>query len=228
MNEGKGQRAEGKGKGRGIREEGRRLYAVLDFDLTHSRNLDPAQLIDAWLNAGVRLIQLRAKTLPGGRMLELATLLSERTAAAGATLIVNDRVDIAQVAGASGVHVGQEDLTPAEARRILGDAAIVGLSTHNEDQIRQGTTQPVDYVAIGPVFGTSTKERPDPVVGLDGVRKAVSIAETRGLPVIGIGGITLERASSVIEAGAASVAVISDLLIGDIERRAREFLSALR
>jgi thiamine-phosphate pyrophosphorylase len=191
------------------------LYAILDLDIADAGGLDPHTLCDAWLAAGVRLIQLRAKRLTAGPMLALATPLAARCHAAGARFIVNDRADIARLSGADGVHVGQDDLTPADARRIVGPSAIVGVSTHNHEQLHAAVLDPVDYLAIGPVFATASKERPDPTVGLDGVRRARAIADAHGRPLVAIGGITLESARDVVSAGAHSVAIISGLLDGD-------------
>lgn len=205
-----------------------RLYAILDVQVALSHGLTPASVLEAWLSAGVRLIQLRAKTLASGPFLELADALAAEARRAGAVFIVNDRADIARMSGAAGVHVGHDDLSPSDARRIVGPSAIVGVSTHRGVQVEAAVEAPVDYVAIGPVFATSTKERPDPVVGLEGVRGAVAIASGRDRPVVGIGGITLARAASVIDAGAAAVAVIADLMVPDLEGRAGDFLRVLR
>jgi thiamine-phosphate pyrophosphorylase len=155
----------------------------------------------------VRLFQLRAKTLPSGPLLALAEALARRAEAAGATFVVNDRADIARLAGAGGLHVGQTDLTPADARLVVGAGMPIGRSTHTEAQVRVALGEPVDYLAIGPVFGTTSKDRPDPIVGLDGVRMAVRLASAgrSPRPVVAIGGITLETAPSVIAAGARSV-----------------------
>jgi thiamine-phosphate pyrophosphorylase len=204
-----------------------RLYAILDVDICASRGLDSREVFQAWLDAGVRLIQLRAKQMPSGRLLDLAEGFARTARSAGATFIVNDRADIARLAGAAGVHLGQTDLTPADARLVVGESAMVGVSTHNDEQARLTLAEPVDYVAIGPVFSTSSKAQPDPVVGLDGVRRARDIVAPSVRPLVAIGGITLERAKSVIDAGADSIAVISDLLVGDPGARARAFLSRL-
>ena len=205
-----------------------RLYAILDVDVCAVRGLNAREVLHDWLDAGVLLIQLRAKQLPSGSFLDLAEALAESAQAAGATLIVNDRADIARLAGASGVHVGQTDLTPADARLVVGESATVGVSTHNDEQVRVTLGEPVDYVAIGPVFPTASKDRPDPVVGLDGVRRARDIVASSGRPLVAIGGITLERARSVIDAGADSIAVIADLLAGEPRARARAFLRAVQ
>ena len=148
----------------------------------------------------------------------------------GAIVIVNDRADIAKLSSADGVHVGQDDLDPASVRRILGGGAMIGISTHSSDQVRAAAKMAVDYIAVGPVFGTSTKDTGHSDVGTAFVGEAAAILRDAGCvkPIVAIGGITLERAADVIRAGAASVAVISDLLsTGDPEARTREYLRAL-
>ena len=143
-------------------------------------------------------------------------------------MIVNDRPDVALLSGADGVHVGQDDLSPEQARTVVGPQAIVGLSTHTVAQIQVGVSAPVSYLAIGPVFGTSTKNTGYDAVGLARVRQTAAAAAARQIPVVAIGGITLENAASVIDAGASSVAVISDLLAGgDPEGRVRQYLETL-
>jgi thiamine-phosphate pyrophosphorylase len=165
--------------------------------------------------------------MDSGPFLELADEVAAITRSAGALFIVNDRADIARLSGADGVHVGQGDLTPADVRRVVGDGAAVGMSTHSEGQARAALETPIDYLAIGPVHETRSKVRPDPTVGLAGVARAASLASPRGIPVVAIGGITLERAPAILEAGASSVAVISDLLQPDLALRARQFIAAL-
>lgn len=172
---------------------------------------------------------MRAKALGSGAFLAAAAEIVERANAAGALLIVNDRADVARIAGAAGVHVGQDDVTPTDARRLVGEEAIVGLSTHTPAQIAAAVTQPVSYVAVGPVFGTATKSTGYEAVGLHLVATAARAAQERHLPVVAIGGISLEAAPSVIDAGASSVAVISDLFTGGRPAdRVRAFLSRLR
>jgi thiamine-phosphate pyrophosphorylase len=205
-----------------------RLYAILDADVLAARALDPLSLLDIWLAAGVRLVQLRAKTLPGGAFLELARAIAIQVRATGGVFIVNDRPDLARMAGASGVHVGQDDLAPADARAIVGPDAIVGISTHTDAQVEQALELPVDYVAIGPVFATRTKgPTADELVGLNGVRRAAERARSAGLPVVAIGGIDLTTARALLAAGAASVAVISDLVAGDPAARVQAWQEAL-
>jgi thiamine-phosphate pyrophosphorylase len=191
------------------------LYAILDVDLTRARGWAPLDLLDVWIDAGVRLVQLRAKSLSFGPMLELADVFAARVRAAGGMLIINDRA-----------HVGQTDLAPAAVRQILGPDRMVGVSSHSAPQVAAAVLQPIDYVAMGPVFPTESKAQPDPVVGTDGVREAVERAGA--MPVVAIGGITIATAQHMFEAGAVSVAVISDLLTGDPRVRAREWAAFLR
>jgi thiamine-phosphate pyrophosphorylase len=205
-----------------------RLYAILDVDVAGRYGIHPDALFEIWLDAGITLIQLRAKTITSGAMLALADRMAPRAQAAGATFIVNDRADVAAMSGAAGVHVGQDDLTPADVRRVLGPHAIVGLSTHTAAQVDAALRQPIDYVAIGPAYTTASKDRPDPEIGLAGVRMAAAAARDRAIPVVAIGGITLDRAAVVLEAGANAVAVISDLLAPDAAARARDWVRALR
>lgn len=188
-------------------------------------------LADAYLAGGARFIQIRSKQSGSGVFLEMCEDLVGRARKAGATVIVNDRADIARLSGADGVHLGQEDLDPVIVRSMLGIAAIIGLSTHSQDQVRAAGQLPVDYIAVGPIFSTSTKETGYAAVGTKLVSDARAIlrdAHRGTIPVVAIGGITLDRAPEVIASGAASVAVISDLLsTGDPETRVREYLRAL-
>jgi thiamine-phosphate pyrophosphorylase len=187
-------------------------------------------LADAYLAGGARFIQIRSKHAPSGVFLEMCEDVVARARKADATVIVNDRADIARLSAADGVHVGQEDLDPASVRRILGDRAIVGVSTHSPDQVVAALRMPVNYIAVGPIFGTSTKATGYREVGTALVREAAAIvrAASADRPIVAIGGITLERAPGMIAAGAASVAVISDLLsTGNPETRVREYLRAI-
>jgi thiamine-phosphate pyrophosphorylase len=172
----------------------------------------PLDLARAYLDGGARLLQLRAKHLASGAFLTLCDRLVQAAEPYHASIIVNDRADLAALAGAAGVHVGQEDLAPAEARRLLGSAAIVGCSTHTVAQIEAALREPITYLAVGPVFGTKTKDTGYSAVGLELVSTAARMAGP--IPVVAIGGITLETAPSVWQAGAAAVAVISDLMGG--------------
>lgn len=187
----------------------------------------PLDVARAFLSAGAKLIQLRCKSWGSGAFLDLASAVVEEANRVDATVIVNDRADVAAMSNAHGLHVGQDDLTPADARTVIGVEPILGLSTHTPEQWTAAIAEPVSYIAIGPVFGTGTKDTGYPAVGLETVRRASRAASHAGLPTVAIGGITLENAMSVIDAGAASVSVISDLLKGDPEARCRAFLRIL-
>lgn len=200
-----------------------RFYPIVDADSCRGRNLDPRAVAAACFRAGARILQLRVKSGSSADFLALATGVVGDAARFAATVIVNDRADIACMSGAGGVHVGQEDLTPAQVRAVAGHT-VVGLSTHDPEQVAAGLASGADYLAVGPIFGTATKATGYEPRGLELVERAAG----RGKPIVAIGGITLERASSVIAAGAASVAVITDLLAGgDPETRARDYLRAL-
>jgi len=185
-------------------------------------------LASACLDAGATFLQLRAKAAASGWLLETAEAVVTLGAPHGVQLLVNDRAEVARLAGAAGVHVGQDDLPPEAARRIVGPQRIVGLSTHTIAQLDAAVQAPVDYVAIGPVFGTASKATGYDAVGIRMVEQAAARAHPRGLRVVAIGGITLDRVAEVIRAGADSVAVISDLLsTGDPRARVREYLERL-
>ena len=201
-----------------------RVYPILDTALALARGYEPVDLARRFFDGGATLLQLRAKDAAASDFLRWADAICAAGRRAGATVIINDRLDIAMMAGADGVHVGQEDLPPAAVREVLQGAPMqVGLSTHTRDQIASAAGEPVDYIAIGPVFGTGTKDTGYEPVGLEMVRAAA--AGSGGRPVVAIGGITLENAPSVIAAGASSVAVIADLLAGgDPAVRIRQYL----
>jgi len=187
-----------------------RLYAIVDADIAARANWHVPDLADAYLQAGVRLLQIRAKDAAARDVLAWTEAISRL--AGDAWVIVNDRVDIALVAGTRHVHLGQDDLPVPEARELLGPDAVIGLSTHTPAQIDAACGEPIDYLAVGPVFGTQTKATGYEAVGLAGVRQAHAAAHAAGVPVVAIGGITLDTAPDVIAAGASSVAVITDLL----------------
>jgi thiamine-phosphate pyrophosphorylase len=204
------------------------LNAIIDADAAERAGWDVVDLARAFVSGGAAFLQLRVKTWGSGRLLEAASAIALLARDAGATFVVNDRADIARLAGAAGVHLGQDDLPPADVRRIVGETAVVGLSTHTPAQIDAAVRQPVTYVAVGPVFGTATKQTGYEAIGLHAVRDAARQAADAGLPLVAIGGITLDRAPDVIGAGAASVAVIGDLLAtADPEARVREYVRAL-
>lgn len=178
----------------------------------------------AMLEGGARVLQIRHKGLWNGKMYEAAREVASLCRQAGAILIVNDRADIARLLGA-GLHVGQDDLAPGDARGLLGIGPIIGYSSHNAAQVRDAAAEPVDYLALGPIFGTSSKQHPDPVVGLEELRRCRALV---GKPLVAIGGITRENARAVFEAGADTVAVIADLLpvsaaASDLRQRIEEW-----
>jgi thiamine-phosphate pyrophosphorylase len=202
--------------------------AIVDADVAARFGWTMADLAAAYLDGGATLLQLRVKTAPSGWLLDTASAIVTLTHQANALLIVNDRADIARLSGADGVHVGQGDLPPASVRRVVDADAIVGLSTHTPEQVDAAVREPVTYVAIGPVFSTDTKATGYETLGLDPVRRAAGRARERGLPLVAIGGVTLETAPEVIRAGATTVAVISDLVAaGDPAARVRAYLARL-
>ena len=191
------------------------LYPIIDLSVLRR----PIQaMLTELAGAGVQWVQLRGKHLSSGDLLEECRRLVALARPLSLKVIVNDRADLAWLSGADGVHLGQADLPAVEARRILGEQAIIGLSTHGLAQARQAQESPVDYVAIGPVFPTRTKENPDPVVGRQELQ---AIREHVTKPLVAIGGITLENVRPLFESGVDSVAVIRDLLpAADIRQRA--------
>jgi len=199
-----------------------RLYVILDGPLVRGSVLELAeQLIDA----GVRQLQYRDKTGTAAAVLETSKALAELARPSGTHFFVNDRPDIAYLADAGGVHVGQDDLPVEQARDIVGRDRWVGVSTHNRQQFEQAVATSADYVAIGPIFATTSKGNPDPVVGPALLRELRPLTTK---PIVAIGGIRLENAAELIEAGADSVAVIRDILAGpDPAERARQFLACL-
>lgn len=207
------------------------LYPVVDVDVCRARGLDPLALLAAFLEGGARFIQLRDKALSSAARLTLADASVALAHRVGARLIVNDRADIARMAGADGVHVGQEDLPVEAVRGLLGAASIVGVSTHDPAQLVAAAATSADYIAVGPIYGTSTKDTGYAPRGLELVRLAAerlrAVSTRSATPVVAIGGITLARAPEVVAAGATSVAVISDLITADPAERVRAFLDEL-
>ena len=199
-----------------------RLYAILDA----SRFPDTRALCayaEELVAGGLTLLQYRNKSGSAPEMLEQSREL-KRQLPNSVQLIMNDRADLCVAAGFDGVHLGQDDLSPEGARKVIGNSLALGVSTHNPEQTRIADKSSADYVAIGPAFVTSAKANPDPVVGLDGVREARALTRK---PLVAIGGITRANCRSVIDAGADSVAVISDLLLGP-RKSAEEFFRILR
>lgn len=205
-----------------------RLYAIADADAAAGAGWTVVDLADAYLQAGVRLLQVRAKSAGGREVLTWIEAIASR-AGSGVWVVVNDRVDVALAAGTRHVHLGQDDLPAGAARALLGEAAVVGVSTHTPAQIAVACALPVQYLAVGPVFGTRTKATGYEPVGLGLVAEGRRQADASGgRAVVAIGGITLDRVAPVLEAGADAVVVISDLLSSNSpETRARAYLRAL-
>ena len=199
------------------------VYPILDLSLLRERA--PEEAAAALVAGGARVVQVRGKDVSDADLLEAVRRALAVVRAGRGALIVNDRADVALIAGADGVHVGQDDLPPAECRRLLGAGALIGWSTHDLAQLRTAAEQPIDYVAFGPVFATASKRGADPVVGLDGLRAA---RRCTTLPLVAIGGITRASAASVVSAGADGVAAIGDLMADpDLARATSEMREAL-
>jgi len=184
-----------------------RVYPILDIATLRRLEADPFQAAEALLEGGARILQLRHKEFWSREMFHLAHRLSTRCREAGSRFVINDRADCAALTG-SGLHLGQEDLTPEDARIVVGPLPVVGFSTHSAEQMQAAAGEPVDYVAFGPVFPTASKEQPSPTVGLEQLR---AVREMTSRPLVAIGGITRENAALCWAAGADSVAVIADL-----------------
>ena len=199
-----------------------RLYVILDAALLTVPETECAQKL---VVAGVRLLQYRNKRASARELLESSKRLSSLLIPQGVRLVVNDRADVAWAAEASGVHIGQEDLQAEAARAVIGAGKLLGVSTHNVEQFEDAAATSADYVAVGPVFSTSTKANPDPVIGIEMLRRIRLLTDK---PIVAIGGITLDRAAEVVQAGADSVAIISDILLApDPGQRARQYIELL-
>ena len=200
-----------------------RFYPILDTEAAGRHGVDPLPAAAAILNAGAQILQLRHKGFFSREIFDLAARIAELCAQAKVPFVMNDRADLAVLFGAA-LHLGQDDLTPSQARRVTGPETVVGFSTHNESQLRAAANEPADYLALGPIFGTGSKANPDPVVGVEELRRLRPLSAR---PLVAIGGITRENAASVFQAGADSVAVIGDLFAGaaGLRDRVRQWLS---
>lgn len=198
-----------------------KIYPITDTKIT---NLSHAEQVERLIAGGAKLIQLREKYASPKDFYEQAKTALAIARKNDVKIIINDRVDIALALKADGVHLGQTDLPPARARKLLGENAIIGFSTHNAEQIAEALKFPIDYVAIGPIFATNTKENPDEIVGLEFLKKARNLIGD--FPLVAIGGITFENFREVLSAGASSAAIISDLLSepNKISDKLRDFL----
>jgi thiamine-phosphate pyrophosphorylase len=205
-----------------------RFYAILDAELLGRRGIAVGDAAMAMRDAGVKLVQYRDKQAGARQILRNAAIIQKIFEGTGCTLVLDDRADLALLAGWDGVHVGQHDLSPEGALAVMGAGALVGLSTHNEAQVREGEASGAGYLAIGPVFETASKLNPEPVVGLEGVRAARALTRK---PLVAIGGITLANAAEVLAAGADAVAVISAAIgmdAAETRTRCAEWVISLR
>jgi thiamine-phosphate pyrophosphorylase len=198
------------------------FYPILDTEVAARYGIDPVSAAASVLEAGAQILQFRHKGFLShevfGQMERIAALCRD----ARVLFVVNDRADLATLLGAA-LHLGQDDLPPTAARRVTGPETLIGFSTHNERQFRAAQAEPVDYLALGPIFGTGSKQNPDPTVGLDELRRLRPLTER---PLVAIGGITRDNARDVLAAGANSLAVIGDLFPqeGNLRARAEEWL----
>jgi thiamine-phosphate pyrophosphorylase len=202
------------------------FYPILDTELLRQRGIGAAAAAEALLEVGARILQYRHKVFFSRTAFEDASRIAELCKYADALFVVNDRTDVAMLLGAA-LHLGQDDLAPADARRLLGAEGIIGFSTHSEQQLRVGDAEPVDYLAIGPIFATGSKTNPDPVVGVNQLQAFRSLTKK---PLVAIGGITRELAPQVLAAGADSLAIIGDLVPtpctpASLRARAKEWIA---
>jgi thiamine-phosphate pyrophosphorylase len=198
------------------------FYPILDTESAARRGIDPVSAAGRILEAGAQILQVRHKGFLSREVFEQIERIAALCREARVPFVVNDRADLAALMGAA-LHLGQDDLPPAAARRVTGPETLIGFSTHNERQLRAAQFEPVDYLALGPIFGTVSKHNPDPVVGLEELRRLRPLTER---PLVAIGGITRDNARNVLAAGANSLAVIGDLFPedGDLRPRVEEWL----
>jgi len=203
-----------------------RFYPLLDPEIAARHGIDPIAAAEQILEGGAKILQFRHKGFFSREVFAQLERVAQLCRDAGALFVVNDRADLAALAGAA-LHLGQDDLTPTAARKIVGTQTLIGFSTHNEAQLRAAAAEPADYLALGPIFGTSSKNNPDPLVGIDELRRLRPLTDR---PLVAIGGITRANAQSVLAAGADSVAIIGDVFAGNGNLRAciEEWVSLTR
>jgi thiamine-phosphate pyrophosphorylase len=199
-----------------------RFYPILDTETAARRGVDVADAAREILEGGAEILQIRHKGFFSRAVFESMESVAGLCKTFGARFVVNDRADLAALLGAA-VHLGQEDLPPSAIRRIVGPETLVGFSTHNQAQLLAAGGEPADYLALGPIFGTASKQNPDPVVGIEGLRR---LRPLTARPLVAIGGITRANARDVLAAGADSVAVIGDLFpeSGTLRQRVEEWM----
>jgi thiamine-phosphate pyrophosphorylase len=194
-----------------------KFYPILDPEIAARHGIDAVIAAEQILEGGATILQFRHKGFFSREVFAQLESVAQLCRAAGALFVVNDRADLAALTGAA-LHLGQDDLTPTAAHQVVGAKTLIGFSTHNEHQLRAAAAEPADYLALGPIFGTSSKDNPDPVVGIDELRRLRPLTDR---PLVAIGGITRANAHSVLDAGADAVAIIGDLFAGDGNVRAR-------
>jgi thiamine-phosphate pyrophosphorylase len=198
-----------------------RVYPILDTEIFTNRGIGVEVAAAAILDGGAGIVQFRHKGHWSREVYAVAEGVARLCREAGAQFVINDRADFAMLLGA-GLHVGQDDLAPRDARRLIGPEAMIGFSSHNAEQLRAAGGEPVDYVALGPIFATASKRNPDPVVGVEELRRCRALVEK---PLVAIGGITMENAAAILRAGADSLAILSGLLPESVSaKRMREHM----
>lgn len=202
------------------------FYPILDPEIAVRHGIDPAIAAERILEGGARILQFRYKGFFSREVFAQLERVAELCRNARVPFVVNDRADLAALTGAA-LHLGQDDLTPTAARLVVGAETLIGFSTHNERQLRAAAAEPANYLALGPIFGTSSKSNPDPAVGIDELRRLRPLTDR---PLVAIGGITRANAQSVLEAGADSVAIIGDLFAGggNVRARTQEWMALTR
>jgi thiamine-phosphate pyrophosphorylase len=203
-----------------------RFYPILDPEIAARHGVDPIAAAEQILEGGATILQFRHKGFFSREVFAQLERVAELCRDAHTLFVVNDRADLAALTGAA-LHLGQDDLTPSAARKVVGTKTLIGFSTHNEGQLRAAAAEPADYLAIGPIFGTSSKNNPDPVVGIAELRRLRPLTDR---PLVAIGGITRANAQSVLNAGADAVAIIGDLFAedGNVRARTEEWVSLTR
>ena len=194
-----------------------KFYPILDPEIADRHGMDPVTAAERILEGGATILQFRHKGFFSREVFAQLERVAELCRNAGALFVVNDRADFAALTGAA-LHLGQDDLPPSAARKVVGPKTLIGFSTHNQSQLRSAAAEPADYLALGPIFATGSKQNPDPIVGLDELRLLRPLTNR---PLVAIGGITRANAQSVLAAGADSVAIIGDLFAEDRNLRAR-------
>jgi len=203
-----------------------KFYPILDPQIAARYGVDPIAAAEQILEGGATILQFRHKGFFSREVFAQLERVANLCREAHALFVVNDRADLAALTGAA-LHLGQDDLTPSAARKVVGTKTLIGFSTHNESQLRAAAAEPADYLALGPIFGTASKQTPEPVVGIDELRRLRSLTDR---PLVAIGGITRANAQSVLGAGANSVAIIGDLFAenGTVRTRTEEWVSLTR